>query len=164
MRALDRKEHWGLKNWCFWSVVFEKTLRVPWTSRWSNQLIPKEINLEYSLEGLMLMLKLQSFGHLMWSIDSLEKTLMLGKIEVKKRRRQQLLRWLDGITDSMDITLSKIWGMVKETEAWCTAVHRVTKSWTRLWDWTITILNLMQSSREYQGEITRPSLMNNEMN
>jgi len=100
----DYKESWAPKNWCFWTVVLEKTLRVPWTV---NQSILKEISPEYSLEGLMLKLKLQSFGHLMWRTDSLEKTLMLGKTE--GRRGWQRIRWLDGIIDLMDMILSKLW-------------------------------------------------------
>ena len=144
MWELDHKEGWALKNWCFQTVVLEKSLESPWTARKSDQSILKEIIPEYSSERLML--KLQYFGHLMWKTDSLEKTLILGKIEGRRKRGQQRSRWLDGIIDSMDTSLSKLQEMVKNRETWHAAVHGVTKNQTWLSNWTTAFLLWVQST------------------
>ena len=147
MWELDYKESWAPMNWCFWTVVLKKTLESPLDCKEIQPSILKEISPGCSLEGLMLKLKLQYSGHLMWRADSFEKTLMLGKIEGRRQRGWQKMRWLHGITDSMDMGLGRLQELVMDREAWRAMVHGVTKSQTRLSDGTELLNKILKSQR-----------------
>ena len=133
---LDHKEGWALKNWCFWMVVIEKTLESPLDCKETKPVNPKGNQPWMLTERTVAELKLQYFGHIVWRADFLEKTLMLGKTEGKRRMKQQRMRWVDSLTNSMDMSLSNLGDIVEDRRAWCATVHRVTKSWNQLSDWT----------------------------